>query len=103
MNSKIAIPQQQIDAFCRKWAIAELSLFGSILRDDFRDDSDIDVLVRFRPEASHSLFDIVRMKKELSQILGREVDLISQRGLESSRNYLRRREILQSAEVVYAA
>jgi hypothetical protein len=80
-----------------------LSFFGSVLRDDFSPDSDVDVLVEFLPEAKHSLFDLVRMQNELKDILGREVDLISRRGVEASRNHLRKRAILESAEVVYGA
>jgi uncharacterized protein len=71
------------------------------LREDFRPDSDVDVLVRFNPEARHTLFDLARMQEELQQILGRNVDLVSRRGIEMSRNYIRRRAILNSAQVVY--
>lgn len=103
MNTRINVPPEKLDVFCRRWQIVELSLFGSILRDDFRHDSDIDILVSFAPESRHTLFDMVRMKEELAIIFGREVDLVSRRGIESSRNYLRRNEILKSAEVLYAA
>jgi uncharacterized protein len=72
-----------------------------VLRDDFGPDSDVDVLVRFAPDARHSLFDMVRMQNELEGILGRKVDLVSRRGIEASRNPLRRKAILESAEVVY--
>ena len=95
--------KEKIAAFCRHWDIAELALFGSVLRDEFRPDSDIDVLVRFLSDADHSLFDMVRMQEELKQIFGREVDLVSRRGIEASRNYLRKRAILDSAEVVYGS
>lgn len=103
MNARINIPPEKLDAFCRRWQIVELSLFGSILRDDFRPDSDIDILVSFAPGSRHTLFDMVRMKEELAILFGRKVDLVSRRGIESSRNYLRRNEILKSAEVLYAA
>jgi hypothetical protein len=103
MKANIAIPEEAIAGYCRRWKIVELALFGSVLRDDFRPDSDIDVLVRFHPEARHTLFDMVRMQEELKRILGREVDLVSRRGIEKSRNYLRKKAILESAEVVYAA
>jgi hypothetical protein len=99
----IAIPQDEIADFCRRWRIAELALFGSVLRPDFREDSDVDFLVTFADEARWTLFDLVQMKEELSGILGREVDLVSRRGIEASRNYIRRREILSSAEVVHVA
>jgi len=80
--------------FSRRWQIDELSLFGSVLREDFRPDSDVDVLVRFCPQAQHTLFDMVRMQDELQSILGRKVDLVSRRGVEMSRNYLRKKAIL---------
>lgn len=103
MSARIELPRLQIEKFCTKWRIVELALFGSVLRDDFSRDSDVDVLVKFTPEASHSLFDMVRMQEELKALLGRDVDLVSHRGVERSRNYLRRKAILDSAEVVYAA
>ena len=100
---KIEIPRDQIADFCRRWKIAETALFGSALRDDFRPDSDVDVLVTFAPDAKWSLFDHVDMEDELAQILGRPVDLVSRRGIERSRNPLRRRAILESAQVVHVA
>ncbi len=102
MSLKIEIPHQAVAAFCKKWQIAEFALFGSVLRDDFKPDSDVDVLVQFAPEAEHTLFDLVRMQDELSALFGREVDLVTKRAIESSRNYLRRQAILGAAEVVYA-
>lgn len=100
---KIDIPEDQIADFCRRWKIAELALFGSALRDDFRPDSDVDVLVTFAPDAKWSLLDHVDMEDELAQILGRPVDLVSRRGIERSRNPRRRRAILESAQVVHVA
>jgi len=99
----IDIPGTKIAEFCKKWKIREFALFGSVLRDDFRPDSDIDVLVTFSDDARHTLFDIVRMEKELKEIFKRDVDIVSRRGIESSRNYIRRNAILSSAEAVYAA
>lgn len=97
----IKLPKDEIADFCHRWKITELSLFGSVLRDDFGPDSDIDVLVTFAPEASWSLLDHVTMQDELRMIFGRDVDLLSRRGLEHSRNYLRRKAILDSAEVIH--
>jgi hypothetical protein len=103
MNIKsITIPEDKITDFCRRWKIVEFALFGSILRDDFDLDSDVDVLVTFAPDAKWTLFDHVKMQDELKNLLGRQVDLISRRGLENSRNYIRRKEILDSARVIYA-
>jgi uncharacterized protein len=100
---RIKIPKTKIAEFCKRWNISEFALFGSALRPDFRPDSDVDVLVSFAPQAHVTLFDMVHMQDELKAIFGREVDLISKRGVESSRNYLRRKKILESAEVIHVA
>lgn len=97
----ITLDQQQIASFCRRWGITELALFGSVLRADFRPDSDVDALVTFDPSTHWTLFDLSAMQDELREILGQKVDLVSRRGLESSQNYLRRRIILSSAKVIY--
>jgi predicted nucleotidyltransferase len=98
-RNRLGISYDQIVSFCRLWMVAEMALFGSVLRDDFRPDSDIDVLVDFLPEATWSLFDISRMRLELSSLFGREVDLVQTKGL---RNPFRRRAILSNREVIYA-
>jgi len=98
-----SIPHKKIEAFCARWNISELALFGSALRTDFRPDSDVDVLVSFTPDAKISLFDMVHMQDELKSIFGHEVDLVSKKGVESSRNYLRRKTILESARVIHIA
>ena len=103
MTARIAIPADGIAAFCERWQVTELALFGSVLRDDFRPDSDIDVLVAFSEEARHTLFDMVHMEEELKALFGREVDLTERAGIERSRNHLRRRAILESVETIYAA
>lgn len=103
MKPKIDIPHKEIAEFCVKWKIEELSLFGSALREDFRPDSDVDVLVRFSPEAHWGLFDMIRMEEELKAIFGREVDLVDRTVVEHSRNYLRRKAILGNLEAIYAA
>jgi predicted nucleotidyltransferase len=98
---KLSLPYEQIAAFCRKWNVTEFALFGSVLRDDFRPDSDVDVLVTWAPEARISLFDYGPMRDELEAMFGRRVDLVSKRGIEQSTNWIRRKEILGSARVVY--
>lgn len=98
MPLQIQADRRKIAAFCRKWKIAEFSFFGSVLRDDFRPDSDIDVLVTFSKDADWSLLDHVQMQDELAAIFGRKVDLVSRRGIERSRNWIRREAILGSAE-----
>ncbi len=100
---RFTIPRKKIADFCKRWSISEFAIFGSALRADFRPDSDVDVLVSFTPGAHVSLFDMVRMQDELRQIFGRDVDLISKRGVETSRNYLRRKAILESARVIHVA
>ena len=102
MSLRIKIPTQAVAEFCKKWKVVECSVFDSVLRDDFRPDSDVDVLVRFAPNAGHTLFDLVQMQDELRGLLGREVDLVEKTAIEHSRNYLRRKAILGTAEVVYA-
>ena len=90
----------RIEKFCGRWKIHELALFGSILTDEFTDDSDVDILVTFTSDASWSLLDWADMTDELEAIFGRPVDLVEKEGL---RNPFRRKAILSSAEVVYAA
>jgi len=100
MKTQIPVDKDQITEFCLKWEIREFSIFGSVLRDDFRPDSDVDVLVSFATDAQWSLFDIVQMQDELKAIFGREVDLVEKEAL---RNPFRRRAILSGREVLYAA
>jgi predicted nucleotidyltransferase len=92
-----------LTGFCRRWNIAELALFGSALREDFRPDSDLDLLVTFMPEAEWGLLDQVEMQEEARLHFGRPVDLVSRKAIEGSANPIRKQQILQTAEVVYAA
>lgn len=103
LQERLTITSEQLTEFCQRWQVAELSLFGSILRDDFKADSDIDVLVVYKPTAKRGLFEKIRMKEELSFLLHREVDLVSKKAIEQSHNWLRRKNILSSAEVIYVA
>ena len=98
----IHLPENKIKAFCQKWKIAEFALFGSAIRGDFRPDSDVDVLVTFDPASQWTLFDHVDMEAELKAILERDVDLVNRRGIERSRNHVRRQDILDSAQIIYA-
>ncbi len=102
-QTSFTLPTAQLAEFCQRWQIAEMSLFGSALRADFRSDSDVDLLVSFAPEAQWSLLDHVRMQEELGALLGRRVDLVNKRAIVRSNNWLRRQTILESAEVIYAA
>lgn len=103
VEAHIAIPRDKLADFCRRWKITEFALFGSVLRDDFRPDSDIDVLVTFAPDAHWGLFALYDMEQELKTLFGREVDLLTRRAVEMSRNPVRRKAILQSAQVIHVA
>ena len=103
MRTEVPIPTKRLAEFCHRWRIAELRLFGSALREDFRPDSDLDLRVSFSPDADWSLLDHVTMEEELSGIVGRKVDLVSQRAIERSSNWIRRKTILESAEPYFAS
>jgi len=94
-------PRRKIITFCKRWKVVEFALFGSVIREDFSAQSDIDALVSFAPHSTWSLLDHIQMKQELQEIFGREVDLITRRALEQSRNTLLRSEILGSAKTLY--
>jgi len=96
---RIAVDREKIAEFCRKWGIAELSLFGSVLRDDFRPDSDVDVLIVYERDAQRDLWDHLHAEEELKAILGRKVDLVEKTAV---RNPFRRHHILNNREIVYA-
>lgn len=98
MPARIDIDKQAIADFCRKWHVTELALFGSVLRDDFRPDSDVDVYVTFEEGYSPGLY-IVAMKDELEAMFGRPVDLGTKRSL-SPRI---KDKVLASSEVIFAA
>ncbi len=104
-NSEPRIPldRGKIKAFSAKWKIIEFSLFGSVLTDEFRPDSDVDVLVKFSDDADWSMFDLVHMEDELRVIFGRDVDLVLRRTIEQSENPFRRRMILSNARSVYVS
>jgi len=99
MPLHIAVDRERIVEFCRRYHVSKLAFFGSVLREDFRPDSDVDVLVWFQPEHLPTLFGLVRMEDELSEIIGRKVDL---RTPEELSRYFRD-EVVAEAEVQYAA
>ena len=100
MNAKLSLPKEKIKEFCLRWNIIEFSLFGSVLRDDFDLDSDVDVLVSLSEEADLDLYDWITMIEELEEIFGREVDLAEKSTL---RNPFRRHAILTNREIIYAS
>jgi len=103
VQARIDLPMEAIVAFCQRWQISELALFGSALRPDFRPDSDIDLLVTYAPQAHRSLDAQIQMQAEIEAILGRRVDLVNRKAVERRPNYLRRRSILDTARTIYAA
>jgi uncharacterized protein len=103
MANRLDIDELQLQRFCHRWGIKALELFGSVLRDDYGPDSDVDVLVTFDRDVRWSLLDHQAMEDQLSRMLGRPVDLISRRAVERGSNWLRRKEILETAESWYAA
>jgi uncharacterized protein len=104
MKTAFTPPDQQLLAdFCRRWLIREVAVFGSVLTGSFSDDSDLDVLVTFRPEANWSLLDLIQAERELSHLVGRSVDLVERSVVEQSQNWIRRRSILANAKTIYVS
>jgi predicted nucleotidyltransferase len=99
---RLPVDNIRLDEYCRRWKIARLELFGSMLHEPSR-AQDVDLLVTFAPDARWGLFEHERMERELSELLGRKVDLISRRAIESSENVLRRNSILADAVPVYVS
>ncbi|MDE0718383.1 MAG: nucleotidyltransferase family protein [Rhodospirillaceae bacterium] len=102
LQARLGTSPEALAAFCERWHVSELALFGSILRDEFGPESDIDMLVTFSPGGTPGLA-FVSMADELSDMLGRPVDVLTRPSVERSRNYIRRKAILEAAEVIYAA
>ena len=100
---RLHVTPDALEAWCAKWKVVELAFFGSVLGEDFRPDSDVDVMVVFADDAHWGLFNFSAMADELEEILSRHVDLLTRGSVEHSRNPLRRKEILGTAQVVYAA
>lgn len=103
VEARIALDDEQIAAFCARWRLASLELFGSVLREDFRLESDVDVLVTFRPDADWGLLDHAAMEEERAGLLGRRVDLLTRRAVERSANPIRRASILADAVPLFTA
>src|SRR5438067_693248 len=100
---RLELPMEDLSQFCRRWKVAELGVFGSVLRDDCRTDSDVDVLVTFEPAARHGLIALAAMERELGALLGRRADLHTRHGVERMENRRRRDAILSSVRRIYAA
>lgn len=93
------VPKDHLNSFCQRYQVQRLALFGSVLRDDFNPESDVDVLVSFDPSAKISFMTLGKMKRELSMLFQRPIDLVPQAGLKPAI----RDEVLQSAREIYAA
>jgi len=98
-NAHIPLPGRQLSSLCRRYRVRKLALFGSVLRDDFRPESDVDVLVLFEPDARVGFVMLSRMQRELSELFQRPVDLVPMDGLKP----VIRESVLASAQDVYAA
>ena len=103
INHHVEVSREQVEAFCRTWRITRFELFGSVLRDDFDEQSDVDVLVTYEPGVGYGMRELARMDEELAAMFGRKVDFVERALVERSRNWIRRKSILESAQVVYAA
>jgi uncharacterized protein len=103
LTQNLDLPMVEIKELCDRWQIAEFSLFGSVLRDDFQPTSDIDVLISFAPSARKGLLSLARIKHELEGLLGRDVDILTRQSIEQSHNLARSCNILESAQVLYVA
>jgi hypothetical protein len=100
VSLRVSVDRDRIADFCRRWKVTEFTVFGSVVRDDFRPDSDIDVLVTFAPNATWNAFDIVEMKEALEALLARRLDMV-ERG--AVRNPIRIGAMLRDSELIHAA
>jgi predicted nucleotidyltransferase len=99
---KLKVPRRKLAEFCRRYRIQKLAFFGSVLREDFKSTSDVDVIVEFKKGYTPGLV-FFAMPEELKKILGRDVDLLTYQGVKASKNPIRRKAILESAQVYYVA
>lgn len=101
IQQRLGLSLIEISTICQQWQIVEMALFGSVLREDFQVDSDIDILVKFAPNARQGLLTIAKIKHELETRFGRPVDIALKKSIETSENWIRRQEILETAQVIY--
>ena len=97
----INLKHEQIEQICQQWQIKELALFGSVLREDFNPQSDIDVLVSFAEDAKITFFDLDTIEQQLSKLFARPVDVVTKRAIEQSHNWIRKKNILDNARIIY--
>ncbi|MGK7885574.1 MAG: nucleotidyltransferase family protein [Crocosphaera sp.] len=101
IQKRLKLSQIDINKICEKWNIRKMSLFGSILRDDFNENSDIDILIQFNPDARQGLLTLARLKHHLEDMTQRAVDIVVQESVENSENWIRKQEILNTTQVIY--
>ena len=101
IHQRLKLSQEDITNICEEWNIRKLSLFGSILRDDFNENSDIDLLIQFEPDARQGLLMLAKLKHHLEDMTQRSVDVVVQESVENSENWIRKQEILNTAQVIY--
>ena len=101
IEQRLGVSLLTVAKFCQRWQITELALFGSVLREDFNPNSDLDFLVTFSPNAKIGLAEVDEMEKELKNMVKRKIDLVWKKSIEASQNWIRRRNILETAEVIY--
>jgi predicted nucleotidyltransferase len=97
----IKINSEKISEICQRYKISELAIFGSVLRGDYNNESDIDLLVEFIPNSGITLFNLVDIKEEFEKLFGREVDIVSKNAIKNSKNYIRKKAILDNYKVIY--
>ena len=98
---RLKIQPVQLEEICQQWQITELALFGSVLRDDFNPQSDVDILVSFAKSTKITFFDLDAIEEQLSKLLDRSVDLVTRRAIEQSHNWIRKQNILGNCQVIY--
>jgi uncharacterized protein len=99
----INFQEEQLREICKRYLIRELAIFGSALREDFNEKSDVDLLIEFEPKSGITLFNIVDLKEEFEKLFGRDVDIVSKKAIQRSRNYIKRKVILENLKVIYAS
>jgi uncharacterized protein len=97
----IDLKPEKIEQICQQWQIEELALFGSVLGEDFNPNSDIDVLVSFAESAKITFFDLDTIEQQLSKLFNRPVDVVTKRAIEQSHNWIRKKNILGNAQIIY--
>jgi predicted nucleotidyltransferase len=97
----VDISDDQIRHFCQRWKVSELAIFGSAVKEYYSDDSDVDLLISFEPDTRWGLFDLVTMENELKDIFGKEIDLVEKNAVSKSQNYIRRKGILDGAQIIF--